>query len=133
MTKEEILKGNKLIAVFMGAVILKEGVGSGKRTVSYPTVTYGLCVHRDDELEYHSSWNWLMPVVEKAWKFGKMVSLNFYTEDGGVVNAKIYNWELGAPYQEVEDRTPIKAVYKVIVDFIKWYNLQTLQPLTNEQ
>lgn len=63
-----IQEGNILIAKFMGAVVLKEPIGHTKRSISFNEVTNGLYVHTVNGLKYHSSWDWLMPVIEKMSK-----------------------------------------------------------------
>ena len=59
MTQEQIVEGNKLIAEFMGIKISHLGVGDLYRcpVTDLPTT---VC-----ELEYHESWDWLMPVIGK--------------------------------------------------------------------
>lgn len=73
MKKEEIIKGNKLIAEFMGAKYDKDVYFPVHPSdlwlptygiVNYTTVDYG----NGKILEYHCSWNWLMPVVAKITK-----------------------------------------------------------------
>lgn len=98
------MEGNKLIAEFMcpNSIRARDFFG-GKGS------------------KYHSSWDWLMPVVEKINKLNKMVSINLWSEMNAT-ECKIYNWELGAPYQETECEEPIKAVWSCVVEFIKWYN-----------
>jgi hypothetical protein len=103
--EKDIIEGNRLIAEFDKSI-----------AINSPHLK------DDSELEYHSSWASLMPVVEKIWRMGKMISLNLYTEGGGTVNAKIYNWGLGDPYQESENTEPIIAMWQAVVQFIRWYN-----------
>lgn len=57
----DTVQGNKLIAIFDDGIQIapyhewkfKDERGSGYKT------------YRDEELQYHSSWEWLMPIVEK--------------------------------------------------------------------
>ncbi len=51
MTETEILGGNKLICVFMGGFVEGDSFWMGDDANEYP-----------DEIKYHKSWNWLMPV-----------------------------------------------------------------------
>jgi hypothetical protein len=68
MTKKQILEGNILIAIFMG--------GKPKIFKSYPYNLYKTGINRPyggfdataKELIYHTSWDWLMPVVSKIVK-----------------------------------------------------------------
>src|SRR3990170_5342400 len=61
-TKDVIKKGNKMIAEFMGYTFYKNG------TTIFPN-GYWFHSHKktksDDELEYSTSWDWIMPVAEK--------------------------------------------------------------------
>ncbi len=88
-------ENNKIIAEFMDKdVALLESVGIEKYT--------------SDELQYHKSWNWLMPVVKKI--------DNLFGEDDTIDD--IINRVHNAILQF--DR---KKVYNAVVEFIKWHNL----------
>ena len=81
------MKSNKLIAEFMG-------VNVGEYT-SYPEESPTQYTATD--LEYDTSWDWLMPVVHKI----KEEDLDFDALEIGL---------------------PIHDVYKAVVEFIKEYN-----------
>ncbi len=79
--------------------------------------------------KYNTSWNWLMPVVEKIESIDVGEILN--GKGQGYKNQfKIWsnacliepsNW--GGPLiKQICAPTKIEAVYKAIVEFIKWYN-----------
>lgn len=74
------MKDNKLIAEFMG--------------VDQVDIDYAINEH--GQLKYHSSWDWLMPVVEKI-----------YSLDADIDFFRVVNLE---------------ATYKSVVEFIKEYN-----------
>lgn len=64
MTEQEILEGNILIAEFMGWEVQKDiknlwYSNNGSESISRPS-----------SMEFHSSWSWLMPVVEKIESLG---------------------------------------------------------------
>ena len=100
-------ENNKLIAEFMGY----ENVG----TLSNPMYEYGErggCRSLED-LCYHESWNWLMPVVQKIESLGYV-----FTIQGGKA-------EYGEMISETrcfiaEDK--ISSTYQAVVEFIKTYN-----------
>lgn len=86
----EITERNKLIAQFMGLSHLHNQT-------------------RVETLKYHSSWDWLMPVVEKIEKTFAYVNIK-----GCAVNISTII-ETSAP-------TKIEATWIAVVMFIKWYN-----------
>tara|TARA_R110000803_G_scaffold133018_2_gene200206 strand:- start:649 stop:915 length:267 start_codon:yes stop_codon:yes gene_type:complete len=86
------MKDNKLIAEFMGADFHERSTMSAvSRQVKYqPHIS---------ELKYHTSWDWLMPVVEKC-----------YTS-----NMQYPNDDITQGLIDVD----IKATYQAVVEFIK--------------
>lgn len=137
MTDKEKAQGvktdNELIAEFMGFTCIMELVGvDGKTERTYKNVeVLGLLSpyfggHRTPHLQFDSSWDWLIPVVEKIeticmegeyWivEIGKMNSgSNRYCRIR--INHIPYPVSLGI------EATHIKAVYVAVVQFIKWYN-----------
>jgi hypothetical protein len=101
-----IKEGNKLIAEFM--------MGLSDSSISF---------FPPDRLKYHSSWDWLMPVVEKITQI-----------EDGKFNVTILSHGDWACYIERDDvfekaiadfggfEPMILNVWKAIVKFIKWYN-----------
>ena len=83
-----IKKENKLIAEFMEKVVINEADHD---------------FDEFEELKYHTSWNWRMPVVKK-------ISYGCYA--GGVLH------ELGEALLIAD----IDEVYKEVIEFINWYN-----------
>jgi hypothetical protein len=74
-------------------------------------------------LEYHNSWDWLMPVVEKIeniednrFLFQISTRQGFYAE---VRERLSYETKI----EDAWGKTRIEAVYNTCVEFIKWYNL----------
>lgn len=90
------MEANKLIAEFMGHEILYRPYSNGFIELSDTQ----LC--DVDDLLYHTSWDWLMKVVDKCFD----VAL-----DGDMVDIM--------HHLQVADR---EATYKAVVEFIKWYN-----------
>ena len=78
------MENNKLIAEFMGSNL------NGLESWQY-----------EDELKYHTSWDWLMPVVQKCFEVAK------HEDDFSVII-----WSL--PYMD--------TTYDEVVEFIKQYN-----------
>lgn len=68
-----------------------------------------------DQYEFNTSWDWLMPVVEKIEAIGYIVTI---VKDRcqiilrGDINPKVSWCTI----------TKIEAVYKAVIEFIKYYN-----------
>ena len=111
MTNEEILAGNPLFAEFMGG---KLDSPQSKYYYFHDKGRYEL------ELKYHSSWDWLMPVVEK------IESLGFDIKIKGIAcsirrlceDETIIQFVLGDRARKRE------LVWATCLEFIKWYNEQ---------
>lgn len=82
-------------------------------------------------LQFHESWDWLMPVVEKIEDLGSSgswiciqmnQSLNVFT------SSIIITGEKGKKIKDItlvnqrDKHTKIETIYNVVVEFIKWYN-----------
>ena len=88
------------------------------------------------KLQFHSSWDWLMPVVEKLMNIpGCVVEMS--NGNHGMHNGYVgitYKYKYGSTHYVVHEkprvshgqdfRTLIEAVYTSIVEFIEWYNTQ---------
>ena len=101
------MKDNKLIAEFMGLEVLYRPNSNGFIEISDTE----LC--DVDDLMYHTSWDWLMPVVQKIESLGYV-----FTIQGGKA-------EYGEMISETrcfiaEDK--LSSTYKAVVEFIKTYN-----------
>lgn len=109
-------EGNKLIAEFMG---MEEVMSTAKWK------QYGL---------YHSSWDWLMPVIEKieylntefierVWVSinGRDCGMWTYFDVSEILRSK---GETGNYKTKHTAETKIKAVWLAVVEFITWLNQQ---------
>ena len=116
-------ENNKLIAEFMGLVTQDEKFTSGRSIectkgtfTDYEAIGKGW-------LHYHTSWDWLMPVVEKieSNKDVDMVELQYNSDSGYEVIITIDSEdEFARNHCTESDR--IKATYKAEIEFINWYN-----------
>lgn len=121
MTREEIIENNKLIAAFMGYDNYVKPISSN-----------GICVFNDHKgnrrvapnyAEFNSSWNWLMPVVDKIERLGygtrmdyhraSMYGVTIFVMKRGLINAIIH---------VAKQDSRLTSVYLAVVEFIKWYN-----------
>lgn len=107
MTKEE---GNKAIGEFMGWTFIDD------ETVTHPDHSdHGRLLElRKDILQYHSSWDWLMPCLKKAKQAIKEAGWGTTTE-------KEANRRLGAALNETYNLN-IENAHFCLVKFIEWYN-----------
>ena len=113
MTQQEIIAGNKLIAEFMG--IKLHGGGTSVFDWVEPSPLDA------DKLAYHSSWDWLMPVVEKI-EATKCRTTNDYEDiiiNGCSCLISVHDFHLSTV-----EVTKILAVWKAVVEFIKWDSSQ---------
>lgn len=86
---------NELIAEFMGLDIDGNRVTDGQQETTL------------DKLKYDTSWDWLMPVVEKIANLHSKFpfEVSEFCNDYGIAAKK-------------------EVVYRAVVDFIRWYNSQ---------
>ena len=99
-------ESNKLIAEFMQA---KNEISDvyylpefGHYFNSYGQIEWNECF-RSNELKYHTSWDWLMPVVER------------------IANVKGFH-NIKANLLDLKITANISDVYSAVISFIEWYN-----------
>jgi hypothetical protein len=125
MRNKEREKNNELIAHFMGL-----HYDSARRKLWQPIINVTptdfhnfICGQMTDEtwyvdeLKFHESFDWLMPVVDK------IETLNFDVQVGSGCLCRIWDIE-GGRLEEIELSYPTKleSTYQAVVEFIKWYN-----------
>lgn len=108
MEQNEIIEGNKLIAHFMESI-------TGEELGGYTEKGWA------SACKYHTSWNWIMPVVE---------TIAALREEGKYKRSQIpdgskADW-IFCLYLLAAD---INTAWVAVVEFIKWYNQQ--KELTN--
>jgi hypothetical protein len=114
-------ENNKLIAEFMGWDILSPTTIPPNLHLSNLEVDNG----EIPNFKFHSSWDWLMPVVEKI----NNSFVEYEHNDKGIVNGLVK----GKDGEWVDDKIKrvhnavlqfnIKEIYNAVVEFIKWHNL----------
>lgn len=130
------VEGNKLIAEFMGG---KHNGGSyynfynglpiqGRTEKEYPAEWI------ETDLHFHSSWDWLMPVVEKIESMDNRAGVRLETRliAHTKINARdmmtpIYCYTFGITFNQhekfsVDAESKISAVWHGVIQFIQWYN-----------
>ena len=101
MKKEEITQNNKLIAEF----------------IEFPTKL--TCKNVNATMKYHSSWDWLMPIIEKSEGLGFEVLIGRISCNINKIldrNNPISGFCCG----DISKKREI--VYDTVIEFINWYN-----------
>lgn len=101
MDSQEIIEGNRLIVEFMQTEDDRESSGAGFYCLR------GYALYKPEELRYHASWDWLMPVVEKITPIAKEIGQQAWRDT---------QWAL--------IDANIEHVYVRVIQFIKYYNTQ---------
>lgn len=117
------LSDNELIAEFLG---IEMTVEKGTRYWHYidrenKKMIYAL---KEQYLKFNTSWDWLMPVVEKIENLYYDVTITptgLYIESTEHTEEDFCEQEV---YYEQENETKIRVVYRGVIKFIKWYNPQ---------
>jgi len=109
MKSQEIIEGNKLVAEFMGHRVIGDVPGWDDETPVmmpiYNIETEHATGYVLDGMKYASSWDWLMPVVQKCLTITDEYERPFYD----LQDALIYD-------------TRISTVFDKTIEFIIWYN-----------
>lgn len=99
-------ESNKLIAEFIGLV--DSGFERKNKFNSETREEFTL-----DELKYHISWDWLMPVIKKIDSYANE-KMTFAEYD----DYRSTNWRM----IDNPSKYDISNVHKQVVQFIQWYN-----------
>lgn len=105
----DVIEDNKLIAAFMG-LRLNTKIFNGDAWLDGKNVLH--------ELKYDTSFDWIIPVVEKIENLG----FSFITKNEG---SYIEKWHYKAkiiPHFSNIGETKMDGIYSVVIQFIKWYN-----------
>lgn len=122
--KQNIIERNKLIAEFIGH---KNEHNEYEIPISSTDDT--LLPYWEDELQFNSEWNWLMPVLKKICRlrivdgkefvdFAHPRTFGMISEETGEIMVRLNGFQLQ------KSDTLIGATYDSVVDFIEWYNKQ---------
>ena len=146
MTRKEVIEGNKLIAEFMGYEegfphrIDKYGYVQVDKGYVIPSITNSQFHEQDSdthqfslsELKFYSSWDWIMPVVEKVVltkiSIPRISRMYFNTFRCRKNHPEEHNYKvrIHSDFDDVLIKTSsnveIEAVWLAVVEFIKWYN-----------
>jgi len=118
MKEQEILENNKLIDQFMTSrtpIEFEEGLYMGRLRGSSPKYYNYYDTIAIKDLQYHTSWDWLMPVVEKIEAMGWDTDICFNSNlHACIITKKGEEWGI-----DIIDDTKLSATYQAVVGFIK--------------
>lgn len=106
---KETTESNRLIAEFMG--MPKCGRCEDCGAYQYSAAV----IYQPEDMKYHTSWDWLMPVVEKIDSLGDFTLVKIERNYCQIVNQN-------APLISIASESKISAVYTAVIQFIQWYN-----------
>lgn len=135
MQEQEIIEGNKLIAEFMGGKYIQE-----YDEWNFHLTDFGYKIGNGEEkaLKFNSSWDWLMPVVEKIEQTKPFYSVSneakFWYDDETdtvdksrlqyvtIISDSMYRILINSANYYPERSDKKIATWVAVVEFIKWYN-----------
>ena len=110
------MKENKLIAEFIG---IRGEYNEDEKVVYLESDIDGRGIYAFSDMKYHTSWDWLMPVVERCfvkWEFQSNNGQNKFVGTFADLNGVVRN------NMVTIGKTLIESHYKAVIGFIKWYN-----------
>jgi len=116
MEEKKIIEGNTIIHDWIGA-----------RRMKPPFDKWWIGAQKPEDLRYHLSWNWLMPVVEKIEGLGYDSRICGHNSDGGYL-CDFVNFENEEAASKTSYSSKIEAVWLSVIDFITWYNSSNQLP-----
>lgn len=121
-------ENNKMIAEFMGGLYNNQArlsLQSNEIWLPY----HGVCNYKNNNgkcLKYHSSWDWLMEVVEKIESLENEENYYLYDviifPDAVLIESKDIGEIILINKSKGTFTTKIEAVYTACIEFIQWYN-----------
>jgi hypothetical protein len=121
--KTETKTENELIAEFMGFEKTSTFYDTADdRHYKYKSELFGYTY--PSEWAFHIKWDWLMPVVEKIGQLDGDYTVSINTQKEPSLyghECSIYDTGHAVSFL-MESKNLIEAVYKAVVEFIKWHN-----------
>ena len=105
----DIIENNKLIAEFLGFKFNKH-----RKAYRIPQMGFAF-QGKIEDLKFHSSWNWLMKVIDKIYNLYKDENFKFYSNLEGVNLYSVIKTSF------IEDIN-IDYTYSTVIEYIEWYN-----------
>lgn len=130
-------KNNQLIAEFMGWSYIDETYEIGSKPFKAWETPYtqekwvisGISegwepvnTFTTEELLFHTSWDWLMPVVEKIESIEEGKYQIDILQEGCRACVQCQTFIDNTVSKMPEGSTKLESAYKTVIDFINWYN-----------
>lgn len=106
-------EGNKLIDAFMIVCSMEDKPLNYKHSSSFGKNYF-------KGLKYHSSWDWLIPVVENIYNLNYDVNIS----TGGYCQVRNFENDVKNYDYEGNGKSMIDATWQAVIKFIEWYNTQ---------
>jgi hypothetical protein len=136
--QKAIIEGNSLIAKFMDAIIKKQTIhvtSQFESPISEQVLYHiGEFTYTENHLRYNSSWDWLMPVVEKiarcqtaeeevVYNGEDSYFDNYYPRTFGMMDSQTKQFMVRINrFPLHKSKTLIEATWFAVVEFIKSFN-----------
>lgn len=114
---------NELIAEFMGMPTIPDPARNNELKWDFQGSNKLIFCISSHELKYRTSWDWLMPVVEKIESLGHDTNINGFTLTKSH-RCSIEHKDFGYHQFSHNAQTKIEAVYKAVIQIIEWYDQQ---------
>ena len=132
MEKYKIIEGNKLITELLNNDLSKVCKNDLWDIISLKIGFTTVEDYKDEfwteDVKFHKSWNWLMPVVEKIELLGASTDIHYFAgtkkNSTGWFGTSILGYSVGlSNYDHTNQyKSKIESVYNAVIHFIKWYN-----------
>jgi|ERR1039457_170909 hypothetical protein len=123
--ERQIIKGNKLIAEFMVIknvfeYIMKDGISLGLYIAEDEDGSIDYSHVRINFIKYHSSWDWLIPVVSKIEESNEFSVIIF--KGCCDIHDALGKYKSFESIEKGGGQPKILSTYQAVIEFIKWYN-----------
>lgn len=112
------IENNKLIGEFMEVKFKDDELYLNELRAMKANGIYFEQGYMLSELQYHTSWEWLMPVVRKIERTVRWLEISCNEDEDAFLSDEYTSILETVPLAIIED------AYKAVVEFIKWYNDQ---------
>ena len=121
--ENKVSQGSAEIALFMGFTKCDEDDYMEVPEEQQSIFNYGY--YKPNKMKYHSSWDWIMPVVEKIERMSRENgdSSLMFTFFGGKDYCGVRRNDLNGDVIVLKaSDTKITAYWQCVIEFINWYN-----------